>query len=290
MGCSFLYPSSVSVCVCVCVCVPVHSVAQFSSVAALCPTLCDPTEWSTTGYPVLHHLPELARTHVHWVGDAIQPPHPLLSPSPPTFNLSQHQDLFQWVSSYQVAKYWSFSFSISSSNDYTGLISFRIDWFDHLARDSQECSPTSEFESISFWHSTLWSNYHIHTWLLEVMYNFCNPMNSSLPGSSVHGIFFWQEYWSGLPFSTPGHLPHPGIDLMSLVSPALAGGFFTTETPGKPMSNLYTYTNLGNGNEKKENWSGKRSSLPWETKSGEAKENNFYCSWVIDRWAYSPWL
>ena len=86
-----------------------------------------------------------------------------------------------------------------------------------------------------------------------------------------------------MPFSTPGHLPHPGIELMSLVSPVLAGGFFTTETPGKPMFNLYTYTNLGNGNKKKENWSGKRSSLPWETKSGEAKENNFYCSWVTDR-------
>ena len=67
-------------------------------------SLCDPMDCSTPGFPVLHHLPELAQTHVHWVGDAIQPSHPLLSPSP-AFNLSQHQDLFWWVGSlHQVAK------------------------------------------------------------------------------------------------------------------------------------------------------------------------------------------
>ena len=72
---------------------------------------------------------ELTQTHVHWVGDAIQPSHPLSSPSPPTFNLSQHQGLFQWVSSlHQVAKYWSFSFNISPSNEYSELISFKMDW------------------------------------------------------------------------------------------------------------------------------------------------------------------
>ena len=69
-----------------------------------------------------------------WVGDAIQSSHPLLSPSPPALNLSQHQGLFKWVScSHQVAKYWSFSFSISPSNEYSELISFRINWFDLLA-------------------------------------------------------------------------------------------------------------------------------------------------------------
>ena len=76
-------------------------------------------------------------THVHWVGDTIQPSHPLLSPSPPTFNHSQHQDLFKWVcSSHQVAKisatWWSFSFNISPSNEYSGLISFKMDWLDLL--------------------------------------------------------------------------------------------------------------------------------------------------------------
>ena len=177
---------------------------------------------STPGFPVLHYLPEFAQTHVHWVGDAIKPSHPLFSPSPSTLNLLQHQGLFQWVgSSHQVAKalelqyqsvsqsdqslsriwlfatpwtaahqaslsitnsqsllklmsiesvmpsshfifchplllpsifpsirvfsnesvlcirwskYWSFSFSISPSNEYSGFISFRIRWFDLFAR------------------------------------------------------------------------------------------------------------------------------------------------------------
>ena len=85
---------------------------------------------SLPGFSVHHQLPELAQTHVH----AIQPSCPLSSPSPPAFNLSQHQGLFQSVSSlHQVAKYWSFSFSISPSSGYTGLICFRIDWFDLLA-------------------------------------------------------------------------------------------------------------------------------------------------------------
>ena len=76
----------------------------------------------------------LNQTHVHRVGDAIQPSHLLLSPSPPAFNLSQHQGLFKWVSSsHQVAKYWSFSFSISPSSEYSGLISFMMDWLDLLA-------------------------------------------------------------------------------------------------------------------------------------------------------------
>ena len=84
--------------------------------------------------PVHHQLPELIQTHIHWVGDAIQPSQPLSSPSPPTFNLSQHQGLFKWVSSsHQVAKYWSFNFNISTSNEYSGLISFRMDWLDLLA-------------------------------------------------------------------------------------------------------------------------------------------------------------
>ena len=77
---------------------------QFSSVAQSCPTLCDPMDCSTPELPV-HQLPEPSQTNVHWVGDAIQPSHPLSSPSPPAFNLSQHQCLFQWISSsHQVAK------------------------------------------------------------------------------------------------------------------------------------------------------------------------------------------
>ena len=109
----------------------VHS--QFSSVAQSCPILCDPTDCSTPGFPVRHQLLELAQTHVHWVGDAIQPSHPS-SPSPPPVNLSQHQGLFQWISSsHQVAKVLEFQLQDHFSNESSGLISFRIDWFDLLA-------------------------------------------------------------------------------------------------------------------------------------------------------------
>ena len=83
----------------------VRSGNQFSSVAQLYPTLCDPMNHSMTGLPVHHWLPESTQNHTHWLGDAILPSHPLLSPSPPALNLYQHQGLFQWVSSlHQVAK------------------------------------------------------------------------------------------------------------------------------------------------------------------------------------------
>ena len=89
---------------------------------------------STPGFPVHHQLPELTQTHVHRVSDAIQPSHPMSSPFPPAFNLSKHQSLFRWVSSlHQVAKYWSFSFSISPSNEYSRLISFKMDWLNLFA-------------------------------------------------------------------------------------------------------------------------------------------------------------
>ena len=99
----------------------------------LCLTLCEPTDCTMPGFPVLHYLLEIAQTKVHWVGDAIQPFHPLSSPSPLALHLSQHQGFFQWVNSlHQVAKYWSFSFSISPSKEYSGLISFRTNWLDLL--------------------------------------------------------------------------------------------------------------------------------------------------------------
>ena len=107
---------------------------QFSSVAQSCPTLCDPMNHSTTGLLVHHQLPEFTQTYMHWVGDAIQPSHPLSSPSPLTLNVEKHQGLFKWVSSsHQVNKVLSFSFNISPSNEYSGLISCRIDWLDLLA-------------------------------------------------------------------------------------------------------------------------------------------------------------
>ena len=148
------------------------SSVQFSSVNQLCPTLCDPMDRSTPGFPFRHQLLELIHTHVHQVSDAIQQFYPLSSPSPPAFNLPPHQSLFQWVSSsHQVAKVWSFSFKISPSNEYSELISFRIDWFDFLAVQgtlkSLFCNTTVQKHQFFHAQLSLWSNSHIHTWLLE---------------------------------------------------------------------------------------------------------------------------
>ena len=108
---------------------------QFSSIQCLsCVWLCIPMNCSMPGLPVHHRLWEFTQTHVHWVGDVIQPSQTLSFPSPSTFNLSQHHGLFKWVSSsHQVAKALSFSFSISPSNEHSGLISLRKDWLDLLA-------------------------------------------------------------------------------------------------------------------------------------------------------------
>ena len=107
---------------------------EFISLAQSCTTLCDPMDCSMPGLPIHHQLLELAQIHVHWVSNAILPSHPLSSPSPPAFTLSKHQSLFQWVrSSHQVAKYWSFTFSISPSSEYSGLISLRMGWLNLLA-------------------------------------------------------------------------------------------------------------------------------------------------------------
>ena len=110
--------------------------------------LCDPMDCGTPGFPVHHQLPELTQTHVHRVGDAIQPSHTLSSPSPPSFNLSQHQGLsnesalpIRWP------KYGSFSFSISPSSEYSGLISFEIDWLDHLANQGTLKSLLQHYSS-----------------------------------------------------------------------------------------------------------------------------------------------
>ena len=107
--------------------------AQFSSVAQSCLTLCDPMNRSTPGLPVHHQLPEFTQTHVHGVGDAIQLSHPLSSPFPLAPNPSQVR-VFSSESTLCMRwpKYWSFSFSISPSNEHPGLISFRMDWLDLL--------------------------------------------------------------------------------------------------------------------------------------------------------------
>ena len=129
---------------------------SLSSVAQLCPTLCNPMNRSTPVLPVYHQLLEFTHTYVHWVGDAIQPSHPLSSPSPPP-------SIFPsiWVFSSESVlhirwpKYWCFSFSISPSDQYSGLISFRTDWFDLLAVQGRLKSLFQHHNSKTsiFWHS-----------------------------------------------------------------------------------------------------------------------------------------
>ena len=126
---------------------------------------------SMPGLPIHHQLPEFTQTHVHQVGDAILPSHPLLSPSPPAPNPSQHQSLFsESTLCIRWPKYWRFSFSIIPSKEHPRLISFRMDWLDLLAvqgMDSQESSSTPQFKSISssalsFLHSPTLTSIHDH--------------------------------------------------------------------------------------------------------------------------------
>ena len=151
-----------------------HSV-QISSVASN--SLWPHGPWMP-GLPANHQLPEFTQTHVHWVGDAIQPNNPLSSPSPSAFNFSQHQLLFKWVSSsHQVAK--EFSFSISPSNEYSGRISFKMDWLDLLAvqgtlkillrHHSSKASilwcSTFFIVQVSHPYMTIWKNIALTRWI-----------------------------------------------------------------------------------------------------------------------------
>ena len=114
--------------------------------------LCDPMDCNTSGFPVHHQLLKLTQTHVHWIGDGIQPSHPLSSPCPPTFKLSQHQDLFKWVSSsHQVAKVLEFQLQYQSFQwtPRTDLLQNGLVGSPCSPRDSQESSPTPQFKSIN---------------------------------------------------------------------------------------------------------------------------------------------
>ena len=103
------------------------------SVTRSCPALCDLLDCSMPGFPVLHYFPEFAQIHVHWVSDAIQPSHPLSSPSPPALNLSQHQGLLHWVGSWhQVVRVSKFHLQHQFFQWIVRVLSFRIDWFDFL--------------------------------------------------------------------------------------------------------------------------------------------------------------
>ena len=128
------------------------SVFQFSSVTQSCPTLCYPMDCSMPGLPVHQQCPELAQTHVHWVGDAIQPSCPLLSPSLLALNLSQNLGLLQWVStSHQVTKVFELQPQHQSFHWIfrTDLFKDWLVWSPCSPRDSQESSPTPQFKSIN---------------------------------------------------------------------------------------------------------------------------------------------
>ena len=150
----------VCVCVCVCVCTRarVRMLSFFSHV-----WLCDAMNCSMPGFPVLHYLPEFAQTHVHWVGDAIQPPHPLLPPFPASCSFPRKRCQIK------LPMYWSFSYRISPSSEYSGLISFRIDWLVLPAVQGTLKGLLQHRSSIAsiLWCSALKSNSRIHTCLLE---------------------------------------------------------------------------------------------------------------------------
>ena len=146
-------------------------VVSVQSLTQSCPTLCYPTDCSTPGLLVLHYLPELAQTHVYWISDAIQASHPLLSPSL-AFSLSQHQRLFQWkypgLSKEKTASSGQsidFSFSISPSNEYSGLMSFRTDWFDLESKGLSRVFSNTTVQKHQFFGAqpSFWSNSHINT-------------------------------------------------------------------------------------------------------------------------------
>ena len=138
-------------------------------VAQLCLTLCDPMDCSMPGFPVLQHLLELAQTHVHWVSDVIQPSHPLLSPFPPTFNLSQHQSLFV---NFHIRRsnYWSFSLSVNPSNEYSGLNPLGLTGLVSLqSKGLSRVFPNTTVQKQQFFSTqpSLCSNSYTCTWLLE---------------------------------------------------------------------------------------------------------------------------
>ena len=212
---------------------------QFSSVTKLCLTLCNPMNCSTPGLPVYHKLPEFAQTHAHQVGDAIEPSHPLSLPSPPAPNPSQHQGLFKWVSSsHQVKywKYWSFSFSISPSNEHPGLISFRMDWLDLLAVQGtlksiqHHSSKASIFRRSAFFTVQLSHPYMttgkpiaLTRWtfigkVLSLLFNMLSRLVITFLPRSMHLLISWLQSPSAVILEPP----KTKSDTVSTVSPSIS--------------------------------------------------------------------
>ena len=133
-----------------------------------CPTLCNLMDCITPGFPVLCYLPEFAQIHVCWVDDAIQPSHPLSSPSPPALNVSQY--LSQSVLCIRWPKYWNFSFSNSPSIEYSALVSLGLTGLISLqSKGLSRVFSNTTIQKHQFFGAqpSLWSKFYIHTWLLE---------------------------------------------------------------------------------------------------------------------------
>ena len=196
---------------------------QFSSVAQSCLTLCYPMDCNTPGFPVHHQLLELAQTHVRQVGDAIQPFHPLLSPSPPAFNLSQAQGLFQWVSPlHQVAnvltlqlQHQSFQWIFRTDFLSDGLVGSPC-----CPKDSQESSPTPQFKSINslalsfLYSSTLtsthdyWKKHSLTRWtfvgkVMSLLFNMLPRLVITFLPRSKYLLISWLQSPSAVIFSLP---------------------------------------------------------------------------------------
>ena len=168
---------------------------------------------STSGFHVHHQLPEFTQTHVYWVGDAIQLSYPLSSPSPPACNLSQHQVFSsELVLHIRWPKYWSFSFSISPSNEYSGVISFRIDWFGLLAVQGtlksllqHHSSKASILQCSAFYivqfshpHMTTGKNMALTRWsfvgkVMSLLFNMLSSLAITFLPRSKHLLISWLQ-------------------------------------------------------------------------------------------------
>ena len=168
------------------------------SVAQLCLTLCNLMDCSTPGFSVLRHLLEFAQSHVHWVSDAIQPSHPLSPLLLPSIFPSIHVFSNELALAIRWPKYWSFSSRISTPNEYSGLISFRIDWFDLLAiqgtlkslfqHHSSKASSLwcSAFFMVQLSHPYMTTGKTMKVKVTQSCLTLCNPMDCSPSDSSVH--------------------------------------------------------------------------------------------------------
>ena len=157
-------------------------------------------ECSMPGFSVHHQLLELAQTHVHRVGDAIQPFHPQSSPYPPAFNLSQQQGLFKWLRSlHQVAKVLEFQLSISPSNEYSGLISFRTDWISLQSKGLSRVFSNTTVQKHQFFGTQLLLGFcHTSTWISHAPLLLNIPPTSHLPSHPTllgcHRTWVWAPW------------------------------------------------------------------------------------------------